>query len=407
MKRMIWSITLLILACASALRSSPVSDRQVSVARQLIMKGDYVRATEILTQVLWTAPTNKKAKALLSRSVRMMNAKNSPESLDEADLTLDERAGIVSQAYRYLKKASPNVIQNYFKDARQHERRQLFILAARSYLQVLALSGLSLEMKYETEKELRKVDKKIDLKIESMPQSYRSIYRDAFTLMSVGDWRVAVERWDEYVRSNPHDGEIKKLLSQPDAEKIVSEARLLAEANSALIMDDFSKAEKLFKKTIELNPERQEAIKGLETLDDKINQKKRGEAVSGYMRKATQQAAAGENLKALETLYGAMKEDPTNPQIISIIQEVHKNLKVNQGTVNFVRIPELKQERDVVQSVRDPAQGETHYQKGLVYYGLRKFSEAAGEWQQAVKFDPVNQKAIRALERVKSDLRTE
>lgn len=367
---------------------------------------DYGDAVQKLTEVLVRDPENVVARQQIAR----LSARLTFNEARHDALSPEERTAIVNLAYQSLRKASPDQIESLVREARENERERNFILASRFYLQALSLPGLNLDTKYGIEKRFRKASLEVDAKINNLPEGLKGKYREAFTLMSVGEWHDSVETWMDCARGNPKDMELRKLLSLTEVKAMVSEINRLNEARAALDRQNFDEAKQIYRDILKRNPQSAEAQEGLKQLDAEAEAALRRERVAAMVEQAKQSIRQGRDMQALETLYAALKEDPTNPEVLETMKSVHsKNsgLRAAPPPAPEPARPADKPKAAEKTVQRDPGRAEKHYQRGLVYYGLRKFQEAETEWKAALRFDSSHQKAIRALGRVQSDLQAE
>ncbi len=386
-------------------------NRSFMQANELLAKGDYSGAMDKLTAILLRDPGNGVAREQIYQIAQMMSANAASMGQMRSVFTPDERADAVELAYKSLRKASPRLLERRLQDAALQERRKFYLLACQIYISILQLPGLELEKKYQVEKRLRSASQKVDSKIETLPEESRATYREAFTLMNVGDWEGSVESWQKYVEKHPADTEVNKLLSSSEAKAILGEKEKLKQAYAALETLEIEKAEKLFDEALKINPNSAEASKGLEIAQQKGEQSQRTKFITGLLAKAERLAVDDKKYQALQILTGALKEDPSDQRVLSMIQNLMEQAGVQKTVIVtrpvIQRVVEKQEQADRAVAARDTGKAETHYQKGLVYYSLRNYREAFSEWKAAVQYDPNSRKISQALQRVQSDLQYE
>jgi len=377
---------------------------ELSEANFLMRSGNYGAAAEKIASVLMRRPGNEVAREEMLHLCRLMSA-NGSNNTNALPVSENERQEMVTLAYKSLRKTSPDKIGKMFLEASSYEKQNMHLLSCRTYLQMLSISGLDLDEKYNVEKKLRKASLRVNSKMESLPENVRGIYREAFTLMNVGDWEGSVGMWYTYSQSQSGDAEVRKLLSFPDSLIVVKGKRKSDEGNLALEAKNPELAKKCFEEALKINPNSQDAVKGL----DIVKRQSKREMVSKNVAKAEKMIQADRKFKAIELLSEALKEDPSDSRVLALLQQaLDISEQKSTGIVSRVkttRAQEPEKPDKTIIALRNPEKAEAHYQRGLVYYGLRNFKEALNEWKLAVDFDPTYQKAVRALERVQSDLR--
>ncbi len=384
-----------------------------SDANALLAKGDYSGALDKLTAILLKDPGNAVAREQIYQVAQLMNAGLGTMGQGPQRLTLNERADAVELAYRSLRKASPRVIERRLQEAAELETRKFYLLASQVYLSIIQLPKLDLEKKYQIEKRLRSANLKIDAKIETLPEGSRGLYREAFTLLSVGDLEGSVDGWLKYLEKHSRDTEVQKLLNTAEARAAIKEKENLKQAYAALEQEDSTKAATLFSELLKANPGNGEAAKGLEVAHQRTARAQKKETVDRMMAEAEVLIKKNKIYPAIQLLTGAVKEDPSDNRVLSMIQSVmqqagsQKTVIVNHPVIQRVIVEKTADNAPEVVDARDMAKAETHYQKGLVYYSLRNYREAFTEWKAAVQFDPASRKITQALQRVQSDLQFE
>ena len=395
-----------------------LTDQVLFEGYRLAHKGLYGSAIKQFTRVLLRDPGNRLAREEVARlSLALKNGAERPSD-GSAAISESERGEIVGLAYRALKKTSPDTIERMLAEAREYEKKQQNTLATRSYLKALGMEGLELENKHEIERRLRRASQFVDGKIEALPESTRGLFREAFTLMSVGDWENSVEIWQNFAAQTPEDREIQELLALPEAQAAIKQKHWVFQARFHVQRGEMDEAEVFFRKVMDNDPTSREAQVGIEKVAAMRAARRKDEVASGHITDAERYMKKGLQFKAIDSLLEALKEDPGNKPALDLLAEIQKSETTLSASVprrerSFSSparadiIPVDMQSPAESSVIKNPAKAETHYQRGLVYYGLRNYREALSEWKMAVDYDPTFQKAVRALERVKTDLRQE
>jgi len=394
---------------------SPAVNKDFAEANALLSKGDYTGALDKLTAVLIKDPGNGIAREQVYQIAQLIGANAAMMSqILPHPLSEDDRDDAVELAYKSLRKASPRMIERRLQEASIQEKHKHFLLACQAYLALLQLPGLELEKKYSIEKRLRAASQKVDTRIDNLAEDYRGFYREAFTLMNVGDWDGSVEGWQRFLDRGGKDPEVQKLLNLPEAKVVIREKDKINQGMLALRNGENDKAEGLFQEALKMNPNSSEAEKGMEQVRKAQDDSKKDEMVAKLVTDAEGLLHKNQKYRALQLLSEALKDNPSNRKVLAMIQDIMENpgaqktVIVNRPVIQrvFVEKPAEKEE-DKIQTVRDTGRAETHYQKGLVYYSLRNYREALNEWKVAVQYDPNSRKITQALQRVQSDLQFE
>ena len=406
----------LLSAPALAAKRSPeaVMDRgrdDFIAANEMLTKGDYNGAMDRLTAVLIKDPGNGIAREQIYQIAQLMAVNAAVfEQILPRRMTEDERADVVEIAYQSLRKTSPRQIERRLQAAERNEKRKYYLLACQNYVSMLTLPGLELETKYQIEKRLRAATQKVDAKIETLPEEIRSTYREAFTLMNLGDWESSIEDWQKYAQKSPTDAEVQKLLSIPEAVAVLREKGHLENAYTALQADDAKQSVALFEEALKANPNSSEAEKGLELARKRLEDERKARKVNDLLAAAEELLERKQKNKAVQALSDALRENPSDERALAMIQQVMesagsaKTVVVNVPVMQRAPAPKPSDAVEKVLAARDGTKAETHYQKGLVYYSLRNYREAFNEFKVAVRYDPNSRKITQALQRVQSDL---
>ena len=398
-----------------AFAEKPMVTPMLKEAYNFMNKHDYGMAVRQFTKILTLDPGNPKAKEGLQSINNYIDAQNSKEEV----LSPLERNQILDTAYKSLKRTSPETMDKYIREAEQNERKGYNLLASRIYQETLTFPGLELEKKHDLERRLRKTSAKVDAKIITLPANHQALYREAFTLMSVGDQENSIIKWRQYYNVAKSDYELQKLLTLPESVKILKEKKAVLNAQKALKNNRLKLAYIIYKNVLASNPKNQEALQGINNIKEIHKQRKKTQIIAARIENAKKLSQSGEKFKALNLLLKTVRYDPNNRDIYLLIGQLQssisdKNNKVSKSLERALQ-QQFQEKKPIVQEKQDDksnvavdvAKAENHYQRGLVYYGLRNFRGALSEWELAVKYDPKYEKARKALQRVRSDLRAE
>jgi tetratricopeptide (TPR) repeat protein len=250
---------------AGAEVNSPEVNALILKGYRLMRTAKYGLAAEKLTEALILDPGNRTARVEMARLASILSADRAgPDG--RFSMSPDERTDIVNLAYTTLRKTSPNIIEKMILEAVNHEKKGDLLFATRTYLQILSLRGLDLERKYSVEKRLRDVSARSNSKIDRLPENIRGLYREAYTLLSVGDFEESIKIWSEYHKKSPADAEVKRLLSLPESETVLKQSQLLKQAREYLNEQNTEKAKEIFQAVLTVSPDNQAANKPFPNL---------------------------------------------------------------------------------------------------------------------------------------------
>jgi len=394
---------------------APGIRKDLVLANRLMKRGEYSEAMDYLTGVLIRDPGNGIAREQIYQISQLMTANAAVyEQILPRPLAENERSEAVELAYQSLRKTSPQLLERRLQDAARCEKKKFYLLACQNYLSMLSQPGLELETKYRIERRLRSSSQKVDAKIQALREDARAVYREAFTLMNLGDWDSSVDEWRKYADMRPSDAEVRKLLTIPESVTVIRFKDRLSGGYAALEAGQSDKAASLFEEALRSNPNSVEAEKGLEQARKKADDLKKSKKVMQLLATAEDFLHRGKKTLAVQVLSQALKENPNDERALAMIQSVMESA----GSVKTVIVTRPAPAPRAVASLpaealgqlasaEDSGKAETHYQKGLVYYSLRNYREAFNEFKLAVRYDPNSRKLTQALQRVQSDLQFE
>jgi tetratricopeptide (TPR) repeat protein len=275
-------------------------------------------------------------------------------------------------------------ISSYLKEARTRDQKGDYLDALESYNKILALDPDNPAAVKRSEFLKRQISE------SSRPQTELSSGRllaeaslvAAEELYHKGSYRLALERAEEVLKTNPHNSEALNLHSQIKSALNARVAQLSAQAKTHQQTGKLEQAILLWAQVLALDSTNLSAQAGLQQAGQQVK-------LNAHIRSGVEYYNSGSYSAAWQEFQAAFKINPQDPMVIDYLQQVNSRL------VKPTTLEDLKRDTQIWQL----------YQQGLDKYQKGDYRGAVEAWQEVLKVYPNNKNTLRNIEQAKLRLK--
>jgi tetratricopeptide (TPR) repeat protein len=386
---------------------------------------EYVKALDGLLEIIEANPNDAEAKLYMRKIAKQLQQR-------EIDILLTspvDREAMVREAWRHLKKTPPSAIQEAWSKIDSYMQQRHFLFAGDLLTWIVQNSPEGSADFRKASKLLDKIPGKLAKKANSLAAAVQIPYIEGWQEHRQKKLQTAIALWREVFDVYPEDDELKEMIQRDEVE-IAGEKRHqefqqhIADAREDYRQGYYAEAIDELQKALEFDPQNADLDRELEEAKARLKIQKGIHNAAGFM-------AGRKYPQAIGALTDILQADPKNAQALAMLTELEKKLTVIQKEDLIQEVAPAKQGKkgkpvkavikpaETTAAVQTPAlassvspkkisvivQSNAYYNRGLMLYASDHLNNAVDEFRKAIDLNPENEKARRALDRVKAELK--
>jgi len=428
-------LTILIVSVCFATTSQALNEH-LRMGAELSSQLKYTEAMDQFLQALLMDPENQEVRLKIREigvALHQMQSKRN-------SLSSREHQEIVRKAWRKLNMHSPEEVRREYYLALDAQKNNRNLWAWEHFDRLTRMKSSDSRYKNRAVSEIQRVKEDLRKKIDSLPFTARNLYAQGFESYANGEYEKAFESWNGYLSIVEKDEELTGFLprvkSKLDIQRAKREVeRSLSQAELAVKEGRFVDARKALNTVLSIEHDQPKALKMIDQVSQQVQLETRIQVARDYFSRK-------DYVNTTKTLVEVLQSDPQNLRALALLDQVEQSYsrKMTDLLQRESRIKETQQRkgREVtvmparvarktaarqettslisetppafpdsqVYKLVDIARATAHYNRGLIAYAQGQADEAVREWQLSLQYNPDHEKAQRALERIRAELRT-
>ncbi|MBI4056030.1 MAG: tetratricopeptide repeat protein [Elusimicrobia bacterium] len=400
-------------ACGSVAMAVMSVSQQLQAGKQNFEAGNYSRALDHFFEVLKFAPENIEAKIYITRigeSGRQLeqDARFTPEerkkALEEVALLLQKRKQKLSGLHHDLRQ-----ISRQLESANPDPQGLLKASLSLSRFKELEISDQILRNQSQAYIEVLQAQLRKAIQRGGVFQNPKDVLvARGFLWYYKDDYENALKEWRKALALSPGDSMLREQVEWVSKKKTLRERdqtiqELFKQASALYAKGQYDQSLLYWKSLVVMEPDNKEFQRSMMSAQEKVRKTKSDQK----FRDAKRELERGRLTSASQLFLEVLEIDPTHPQALEELKQIQHQL--NQKLASFNQSKKrsgssLREERAPMEITPSPKLSEEQYTLGIIYYAQGDLEKARRALEDALQYDPANEKAKNALERIRAEI---